>query len=239
MKTNKVVLITGASKGIGYEIGKLLEKEGFSLSLSCRHKENLVSTFGEKSSNLLLECDVSSIEDINKLVKETIKKFGKIDVLINNAGLNQRVDFMSTSEKDWSNIIDTNLRSTFFLSQLVGGHMLKKKSGKIINISSILGITADSVTVQYGVSKSALITLTKYVAKLFAPYVTVNSISPGFVETDWHKDKTKERIKKITNKIPLKRFAKPEEIAELCHFLISKGDYITGENIVIDGGYLL
>ncbi len=91
--------------------------------------------------------------------------------ILNESGIKDIavVDFMSTSEKDWSNIIDTNLRSTFFLSQLVGGHMLKKKSGKIINISSILGITADSVTVQYGVSKSALITLTKYVAKLFFP----------------------------------------------------------------------
>lgn len=239
MKNKKVVLITGSSRGIGLEIGKLLKSKGYALSVISRREEDLKSVYGGEDSVLFLECDVSSISELRNAVVKTIEKFNRIDVLINNAGVNMRSDFINTKEEEWEKVVNTNLRSAFFLSQFVGKIMLKQKEGHIINISSILGIKVDSVSVQYGVSKSALITLTKYLAKLFAPHIKVNCIAPGFIDTTWHEEKTEQRINKIIEKIPLKRFGQPKEIAELCYFLITKGNYITGETIVIDGGYTL
>ena len=239
MKNKKVALITGSSRGIGLEIGKLLKNEGYVLSVISRKKEDLRFAYEDEDSVLSLECDVSSTRDLRNAVTKTIEKFNRIDVLVNNAGVNVRSDFINTKEEEWEKAINTNVRGAFFLSQSVGKIMLKQKEGQIINISSILGMKADSVSVQYGISKSALITLTKYLAKLFAPYIRVNCIAPGFIDTDWHEEKTKQRINKIIEKIPLKRFGQPKEIAELCYFLITKGHYITGETIVIDGGYIL
>jgi len=239
MGKTKVALITGSSRGIGLEIAKMMLNEGYRLTVLSRKKENLMRMFQNDQDVLPIECDVSSLYDLQTAVDMTMEKFSRIDVLINNAGINIRKDFEDTKIDDWERMMDTNLKSSFFLTKYVGDVMFKQKDGNIINISSVLGIKPDSVSVLYGISKSALIMMTKYVAKLYAPHVRVNCIAPGFVDTDWHKDKSPDRINKITQQIPLKRFAQAKEIAELCLFLITKGHYFTGETIVIDGGYSL
>ena len=227
MIKRKVALITGSSRGIGLEIAKILYKKGYAVSLLSRNKKELQESFGKKKDALFLKCDVSSIEDIKSAVSHTINRFGRIDVLVNNAGVNPRTDFFSTGKNDWEKTMNTNLASVFFMSQVVGDLMLKQRKGCIINISSVLGIKPDSVSVQYGVSKGAIIALTKYLAKTLAPYINVTCIAPGFVNTGWHSDKSPDTIKKITDKIPLKRFADPKEIAQLALFLVAEGKYIT------------
>lgn len=239
MTIRKVALITGSSRGIGLEIAKILYRNNYSVSLISRNKDELQHSFGKSKNALFIKCDVASVEDLKSAVSQTVKRFGKIDVLVNNAGINLRTDLMHTTKEEWDEVINTNLTSIFFISQFVGSVMLKQKGGSIINISSILGIKADSVSVQYGVSKGAIVTLTKYLAKAFAPNISVNCIAPGFVNTSWHSDKSPERIQSIIERIPMKRFAEPIEVAQLALFLASQGRYITGETIVMDGGYSL
>ncbi|HLC60538.1 MAG TPA: SDR family oxidoreductase [Candidatus Nanoarchaeia archaeon] len=239
MTIGKVALITGSSRGIGLEIAKTLYRNNYSVSLISRNKDELQRSFGKSKNALFIKCDVSSVDDIKSAVAQTIKRFGRIDILVNNAGVNLRTDFMHTTKEEWNEVINTNLTSVFFISQFVGNIMLKQKGGSIINISSVLGIKADSVSVQYGVSKGAIITLTKYLAKTFAPNISVNCIAPGFVNTGWHSDKSPERIQSIIERIPMKRFAEPKEVAQLAFFLASQGRYITGETIIMDGGYSL
>ncbi len=241
MNNNKVVLVTGASRGIGFASAKLFYSLGYSLSLVSRNLNNLQEAWrGCDSSRILfLDYDLSEKANYKKIIELTTNRFSRIDVLVNNVGVNIRTPFLQYSQEEWSKVMDTNLTSAVFLSQAVGKLMQDQGSGKIINIASILGLKADSVSIAYGVSKAALISFTKYLAKELAPQVNVNCIAPGFVETAWHETKTEERINKIKAKIPLQRFAKPEEIADLVVFLVKKGDYLTGEVLVIDGGYTL
>lgn len=173
------------------------------------------------------------------MVEKVIQEFGRIDVLVNNAGIALDKEFEDRTVDDWHNTIDTNLIGPFLVSKYVGNEMLKVKSGKIINVSSTNGINAFFPTsIDYDASKAGIINLTHNLALQYAPYINVNSVAPGWVNTDMNKDLPEDLINEETEKIYLKRFAEPEEIAKVIYFLASDdARYINGEIIKVDGGY--
>ena len=236
----KIVLITGAAKGIGKAIAKEFLRNDFFVLINDKDIKTVKKTEIElkKISNnfCFIRADISNSTEVNNMIRIIQRNYKKVDVLVNNVGINIRSSFEDVTLEEWNEVFNTNLTSPFFLTQKL--IPLINKNGNIIFTSSILGIKADSVSIQYGVSKAAVIMLAKYLAKILAPDIRVNCIVPGFVNTDWHKTKTEKRIKSINFKIPLKRFATPDEIAKVCLFLI-RNKYIIGTPIVVDGGYLL
>ncbi|MBI2545081.1 MAG: glucose 1-dehydrogenase [Candidatus Aenigmarchaeota archaeon] len=240
MKLNdKVAIVTGSSRGIGRATAVKLSKEGYRVVINYNEDldgANKTKQLCEKDS-LIIKADVSKIAECKKLVDETLKKFGRIDVLVNNAGVANKLLVEDVTEKDWNYIIETNLKAVFFLSQLVSKNM---KSGSIVNISSIRAFDGRPGRSVYDISKAGIVRLTKdFALELGGRKIRVNSIAPGYVETDINKSMTKEIREQMTQQIPMKRFGEPEEIANVIAFLVSdEASYINGEVIVVDGGFL-
>lgn len=241
---NKVVLVTGGTRGIGKAIIKEFAKENYNIIFNYLNSEDIANKIKkelEKEFNikiLTFKTDISDENKVIKMVNKSIKEFGKIDVLVNNAGIVIDKNFNDRTIKDWLKTLKINLVSPFIISRLVGNEMLKRKKGKIINIASTSGINSFFPTsVDYDASKAALINLNHNLAIQYAPYINVNAVAPGWVNTDMNKDLPDELIKSEVNKIYLKRFAEPEEIAKLVCFLASdNSNYINDEIIKIDGG---
>lgn len=247
---NKVALITGASRGIGRATALLFAKEGANIILdyhvsdyeprALENANKVVKEIEKLGTNIIkIEADVSNELDVKKMINIAIKKFGRIDILVNNAGVVFDIPITKRSLEQWRRTIDTNLLGTYLCSKYVSQYMLKNNYGKIVNMSSTNAINNFSPeSVDYDASKAGIITLTKDFAKALAPKIQVNAIAPGWVDTDMNKDLPKSFIKEETNKIYLKRFAKPEEIAKAILFLASSdADYITGSVLVVDGGH--
>lgn len=243
---SKVALITGATRGIGKQIALTLAKEGYSIALNYRKEnEELTTTKKEIEANnvecLCVQGDVSSFEDCEKLVKETIEHFGSIDVLVNNAGITKDMLLMRMKEEDFRAVIDVNLIGTFNVTKNVIPYMMKARSGRIINISSVVGVSGNAGQTNYAASKAGIIGFTKSLAKEVASRnILVNAVAPGFIETnmtDVLKDEVKEEIAK---NIPLKRMGTAEDVANVVKFLASnESSYITGQVINVDGGMLM
>lgn len=241
----KVILITGSSKGIGkataVEFAKL---GGYKVVINYltdkENAEKLSSYLKEeyKTETLVIKADVSDEEQVKNMVQETINKFGRIDVLINNAGIAIDKEFEDRTVEDWKKTLEVNTIGTFLVSKYVSENMMKNKSGKIINISSTNGInTFFPSSIDYDASKAAIINLTYNLAIQFAPYINVNAVAPGWVNTEMNKELPKELIEEETEKIYKKRFAEPEEIAKVICFLASENaEYINGTVIKVDGG---
>lgn len=191
-----------------------------------------------KTETLVVKADVSDEEQVKNMVQETINRFGRIDVLVNNAGIAIDKEFEDRTVEDWKRTLEVNTIGTFLVSKYVSENMMKNKSGKIINISSTNGInTFFPSSIDYDASKAAIINLTYNLAIQFAPYINVNAVAPGWVNTEMNKELPKELIKEETEKIYKKRFAEPEEIAKVICFLASKdAEYINGTVIKVDGG---
>lgn len=242
----KVVLITGATRGIGKQIALTLSKEGYNIALNYRtvndDLEKLKKEIRENNVKVLaVQGDVSNYEDCEKVVKETITEFGKIDVLVNNAGITKDMLIARMKEEDFKQVIDVNLGGTFNITKNVVSYMMKARYGRIINLSSVVGISGNAGQSNYAASKAGIIGFTKSLAKeLASRNILVNAIAPGFIETSMTevlKDEIKEEIAKS---IPLKRMGKPEDVANLVKFLASDdSSYITGQVINIDGGMLM
>lgn len=243
MKENKkVVLVTGASRGIGRAIAKLLSNEGYIVIANYNKSEDAA----ESLKNELIEngkeieiykADVSKRDEVEKMVEYIINKYGTIDVLVNNAGIDLVKLFTDVSDEDWNYVINTNLYSTFVTSQSVLKEMINKKAGCIINISSIFGIIGASCESIYSVSKAGMDALTKSLAKELAlSNIRVNSIAPGLIDTDMNNDLSEEDIKNIEKEIPLGRIGKTEEVASVVLMLI-ENEYITGQIIEVNGGW--
>ena len=241
---DKVALITGASRGIGRATALLFAKEGAKVAVNYNRSEKeavevveSVKTGGSEA--IAVKCDVSDESQIKKMVDEVLEKFGRIDILVNNAGIVFDVPFFEKTNEQWQKTLQTNLIGTFLCMKYVGPHMVKQKYGKIVNVASTNGIDAyDSTSADYDASKAGVIVLTKASAEIFAPFVSVNCVAPGWVDTDINKDLPKDYVKEETEKIYLKRFAKPEEIAKAILFLASDdASFITGSVLVADGGY--
>lgn len=243
---SKVALVTGATRGIGKQIAITLAKEGYDIAINYRKdNEELQNTKKEIESTgrkcLAVQGDVSSFEDSEKFVKEVLEEYGQIDVLVNNAGITRDGLLMRMKKEDFESVLDTNLVGTFNVTRNVIGAMTKARSGRIINVSSVVGVSGNAGQTNYSASKAGIIGFTKSLAKEVASRnILVNAVAPGFIETSMTevlKDEQKENIAKT---IPLKRMGKVEDVANVVKFLASEdSSYITGQVINIDGGMLM
>jgi len=238
----KIVLVTGSSKGIGAEIVKTIAKEGCTVVLNYNLSESkaikIKNELYEIGINIdIYKADVSKREEVKNMIKFCIEKYGKIDVLVNNAGISQVKMFQDITDEDWNKMIQTNLTSSFYTIQEVLKSMIERKEGSIINISSIWGSTGAACEVHYAVSKSGLDAMTKSLAKELGPSnIRVNSIAPGIIETDMNKNLNESELNQIKEEIPLERIGKPKDVAKCVKWLI-EDEYTTGQIISINGGW--
>lgn len=238
----KVILITGASRGIGRAIAKELANDKdiviANYNKSKESAESLRNELQRENKNIdIYQADVSKREDVKKMVEYVINKYGKIDVLINNAGIAFVKMFTELEDDDWNYVINNNLYSVFCVTQEVVRNMINRKSGIIINISSIFGLIGASCESIYAVSKAGIDGLTKSLAKEFSySNIRVNSIAPGLINTEMNNDLSEEDIKNVETEIPMRRIGRPEEIAKTAKMLI-ESDYITGQIIEVNGGW--
>ena len=236
---NKVVVVTGGSRGIGAEIVKFLAKLGYKVVLNYNKSESYAQDVKKELNDVeIFKADVSKKEEANALIDFAIKKYGKIDVLINNAGIAQTKLFTEITDEDWKNIIDTNLNSAFYCSREAVKNMIHNKSGLIINISSIWGITGASCEVAYSTSKAAINGFTKALAKELGPSnIRVNAIAPGIINTAMNSYLSEDELKNIKEEIPLEKIGDPVDIAKCVKWLI-EDNYTTGQIISINGGWI-
>ena len=243
---DKCALITGATRGIGKQIAITLAKQGYNIALNYRKEnEELENTKKEIEKIgvqiLAVKGDVANFEDCEYFVKQVIERFGQIDVLVNNAGITKDMLLMRMKKEDFEQVIDTNLVGTFNVTKNVVPYMMKARSGRIINLSSVVGISGNAGQTNYSASKAGIIGFTKSLAKEIASRnILVNAVAPGFIETnmtDVLKDDVKQEIAK---NIPLKRMGTAQDVANVVKFLASDdSSYITGQVINVDGGMLM
>ena len=241
---NKVAIVTGGSRGIGSEIVRMLAGKNYEVVLNYNKSEAAAKKIqqellGKGKKIEIFKADVSKRKEVKNLIKFTLDKFYKIDVLINNAGIAQEKLFTEISDNDWNKMIETNLNSVFYCTQEVLPTMIKRQKGCIINISSIWGITGGSCEVAYSTTKSAINGLTKALAKELGPsHIRINSIAPGIIDTEMNKNLTKQDLEDIKNEIPLERIGKPEDIAKCINWLV-EDSYTTGQIISVNGGWYM
>lgn len=243
---SKTVLVTGATRGIGREVAITFAKQGYNVVVNYRTANENLETLKKQIEDLGVKCltvqgDVSNYEDCQNIAKVAVEELGSIDVLVNNAGITKDTLFIRMKEEEFRQVIDVNLVGTFNMTKAVTTYMVKARSGRIINISSVVGISGNAGQANYASSKAGIIGFTKSLAKeLASRNILVNAVAPGFINTDMTnvlKDEVKEHI---LENIPLKREGRAEEVANVVKFLASEdSSYITGQVINIDGGMLM
>jgi gluconate 5-dehydrogenase len=245
--TGKVALVTGASRGLGRAMAKGLAKAGADLVLCARNEADLASAaqeiarLGRKAVSIRL--DVLDAESVERAVSMALEAMGKIDVLVNNAGVNVRKTVVELAEEEWDRVLDTNLKGYFLVGRAVGKHMISQGSGKVINVASILGAVGLPNQVAYASSKGGVIQMTKVMALEWAPYhINVNGIAPTYFETPLVAAlrNDPDRYKFILERTPMGRWGQPEELEGIVVFLASRAsDFITGQTIFVDGGWTI
>ena len=243
---NKVAFITGGTRGIGRQIAITLAENGYDIAVNYRTQNSALDSLKEeiisKNVNFIaVQGDVSKFEDAEKMIKEIIEKYSKIDVLVNNAGITKDTLLMRMKKEDFEDVININLVGTFNITKNVIPYMMKQKNGRIINISSVVGVSGNAGQSNYAASKAGIIGFTKSLAKeVGSRNILVNAVAPGFIETQMTevlKDEVKEEILK---NIPLRRTGKTTDVANVVKFLASDdSSYITGQVINVDGGMLM
>lgn len=243
MLTDKIALVTGASRGIGAAIAKALAKDGAFVVINYNGSKDKAQAVADEITAAggkaeIYQCSVSDFDACGEMIKTLIKKHGHIDILVNNAGITRDGLLMKMSEEDFDAVLDTNLKGTFHTIRHMSRYFLKQKSGKIINISSVSGILGNVGQANYSASKAGVIGLTKSTARELASRgINVNAIAPGFIATDMTDAMSGDAKEKMTEMIPLNRIGRPEDIADMAVFLASdKADYITGQVFAVDGG---
>lgn len=246
MLKNKVALVTGGSRGIGREIALELAKNGINIAInyssSSEKAEEVLSEIKSLGVNAIsIKADVSSEEDVNNLVKTIENELGKIDILVNNAGITKDDLLIRMKVEDFEDVIDVNLKGTFLCTKAVARAMMKKRYGKIINITSVVGIVGNAGQGNYSASKAGVIGFTKSMAKeLGSRGIRVNAVAPGFIDTEMTQVLSEEIKDQMKNNIPLNVFGNPKDIANAVVFLASNAsDYITGQVINVDGGMVM
>ena len=239
----KVALITGSSRGIGEAIAKEFSNEGASVIITYKKNKSLAEELNQKLKNsMIIQLDISNRQNIRNAIQNILKKHERIDILVNNAGINKPTDFEDVTDKDWDEILNTNLKGSFMISQEIFSIMKKQNYGRIINISSISGQYGGPRTVHYAVSKAGLITLGHCLARFGAPYnITCNNIAPGIISTEMSDNiMSSELGRKMIDNTLLKRPGTTDELTGIAVFLASDdSSYITGQTINVDGGHLL
>lgn len=243
MLQGKCAVITGASRGIGREIALKYAEEGANIVLNYRNSETEALQLKEEldklgSNTLIVKANVSKLEEAEKLIKEAKEVFGRVDILVNNAGITKDNLIMRMKEEDFDSVIDVNLKGAFNCLKAVTPIMIRQKAGKIINMSSVVGVIGNAGQVNYCASKAGLIGMTKSLAReIGGKNINVNAIAPGFIDTDMTKVLSEDQKKNILSQVPLKRFGNALDIANLALFLASnQSNYITGQVINVDGG---
>lgn len=243
---NKVVLVTGGAKGIGKAIAIAYARKGYDIALHYRgsYEEALISaseceTYGVKVR--IYQCDVTEPKDVEDMVTRIILDFKRIDVVINNAGKTRDNLVLRMSHDEFNDVVDTNLKGTFYVSKAVAKQMFKQKYGRIINITSVIGVAGNIGQANYAASKAGIIGLTKSMAKeLSSRNIVVNSIAPGFIVTEMTSNLTEDQKEQIIQSIPMKKYGNAEDVAHLAYFLGSdENQYINGQVIRIDGGMMI
>ena len=243
---NKVALITGGSRGIGRAIALKLSKEGYDIAISyINNDERAKGVIEEIEKNnvkaLAIKADVSKEEEVDKMMEKIKEQLGTIDVLVNNAGITRDNLLLRMKTVDWDQVMDTNLRGVYLCTKAVARGMMKKRYGKIVNITSVVGISGNAGQGNYSASKAGVIGFTKSIAKeLGSRGININAVAPGFIETAMTHVLDEDIKEEMIKTIPLNRVGKPEDVANLVAFLCSKeSDYITGQIIHVDGGMLM
>ena len=238
----KVALITGSSRGIGEAIAKEFFNEGASVIITYKKNKSLAEELNQKLKNsMIIQLDISNRQNIRNAIQNILKKHERIDILVNNAGINKPTDFEDVTDKDWDEILNTNLKGSFMISQEIFSIMKKQNYGRIINISSISGQYGGPRTVHYAVSKAGLITLGHCLARFGAPYnITCNNIAPGIISTEMSDNiMSSELGRKMIDNTLLNRPGTTDELTGIAVFLASEdSSYITGQTINVDGGLL-
>ena len=241
--SEKIAVVTGGSRGIGAAIAKKLASQGMTVIINyCGSEDRALAVKSEiEAAGGQAEawrCDVSDCGQCESFVKAVMEKYGRIDVLVNNAGITRDGLMMRMSDEDFSRVIDTNLKGTFYMMRFASRHMLKAKKGRIINMASVVGLMGNAGQVNYAASKAGVIGATKSAAKELASRgITVNAIAPGFIDTEMTGALSEKVQEQILTQIPLGTFGKPEDIANCAAFLASdEAAYITGQVIQVDGG---
>lgn len=243
MLTGKVALVTGAGRGIGREIALTLAKNGATVIVNYNgSKENAEAVVAEIEQNggsaEAMQCNVSDFASSEEFVKEVLAKYKKVDILVNNAGVTRDNLIMRMTEEDYDAVLDTNLKGAFNMIRHLSRSLIRQRSGKIINISSVSGVLGNAGQVNYSASKAGLIGLTKSVAREFASRgINVNAVAPGFIDTDMTRNMTEDAKKTLSSMIPMGKMGSTQNIADLVLFLAgAHSDYITGQVICVDGG---
>jgi 3-oxoacyl-[acyl-carrier protein] reductase len=242
----KVALVTGASRGIGREIALELARQGANVAVNYAGSESKANEVVDEIKAIgkeafVIKCDVSNSDEVAAMVKETVDRFGKLDILVNNAGITKDNLLMRMKEEEWDDVININLKGVFLCTKAVTRQMMKQRVGRIINITSVVGVSGNPGQANYVAAKSGVIGLTKTTAKeLASRNITVNAIAPGFITTDMT-DKLSDEVKdEMLKQIPLARLGEPKDIAKMAAFLASDDtSYITGQTLHINGGMVM
>ncbi len=237
----KTVLITGGSRGIGRAMVELFSSSGYAVAFTYKSSDGEAKSLQEATGALAIRADSASESQVIEAVRLAHRELGSVDCLINNAGVSSFSLFTDLSLDDWNSHLAVNLTGAFLYSKAIIPYMLEKKQGRIINITSMWGITGSSCEVHYSTAKAGLIGMTKALAKELGPSgITVNAIAPGLIDTDMNKSLSAEDIKAIEDETPLMRIGCADEVARVALFLAGEGSsYITGEVINVSGGYLI
>ncbi|MGX9289723.1 3-oxoacyl-[acyl-carrier-protein] reductase [Bacillus sp. A015] len=246
MHTNKTAVVTGASRGIGRSIAIDLAKNGANVVVNYSGNEAKANEVVDEIKALgkqafAVKADVSNAEEVQALMKQAIDTFGSIDILVNNAGITKDNLLMRMKENEWDDVININLKGVFNCTKAVTRQMMKQRSGRIINVASVVGVCGNPGQANYVAAKAGVIGLTKTTAKeLASRHITVNAVAPGFISTDMT-DKLDDNVQtEMLKQIPLARFGAPEDISNVVVFLASEGaGYITGQTIQVDGGMVM
>lgn len=243
MLEGKVALVTGASRGIGRAIAEELASQGAYVIINYSGNEqaagevlNTITKLGKRAS--LYRCNVGNYEEVKEMIDTIVKEHKTIDIIVNNAGITRDNLLLKMSEQEFDDVITTNLKGAFNTIKHASRYMLKQRSGKIINISSVSGIIGNAGQTNYSAAKAGIIGMTKAVAKeLASRNITVNAVAPGFIQTDMTEALPDAMKEKVSDSIPLKKMGQPEDIAKMVSFLASsQGDYVTGQVFKVDGG---